>query len=296
MTFRFTTNLNGIVAAVDGSPIGDAAAVWAAREAVLRDVPLTLAYVKPTDELGPWLDLPVTDEYLAERDRLAHEVVDRTRQHVTGLVPPLETAKINRLICDGPKMPALIGLSKDADLMVVGCRGRGGVSRLLLGSTSSALLHHSHSPVAVIHGESATEPPATGAVVVGVDALPVSELAVAIAFDEASRRSVQLVAVHTWTNSADFSIAVPPDDLVKQADEELSQRLAGWSERYPDVAVRRVVGQDNPVHALIEESRAGQLLVVGNHGRGGFAGMLLGSVSWAVAQAASVPVIVARRQ
>lgn len=293
MTFLFTTNLNGIVAAVDGSTTADAAAAWAAQEAEMRNVSLTLVYVKPSDEVGPWLDLPISAEYLQERDRLADEIVERACRHVAAAAPQLRQDQINKHVCNGPKMPALIDISKDADLMVVGCRGLGGVARLLLGSTSSALLHHAHCPVAVIHEEST---PGTGApVVVGVDAMPASELAVAIAFDEASRRGVELIAVHTWMNSADFAVDVTRQDLAEQADEELAQRLAGWTERYPDVTVRRVIGQDNPAHALIEQSRNAQLLVVGSHGRGGFAGMLLGSVSWTAAQTATVPVIVARR-
>jgi nucleotide-binding universal stress UspA family protein len=83
-------------------------------------------------------------------------------------------------------------------------------------------------------------------------------------------------------------------DSEAEGHEILAERLAGFQEQYPDVRVKRVIVCDKPSRWLLEEAAHAQLVVVGSRGRGGFAGMLLGSVSSRVAQAATVPVIVTR--
>jgi len=289
------SKIHGIVVGVDGSHTSRAATDWAARDAALRGVPLTVVHVLPSAEIGPWVDIPISEDYLAERDRRAEQVVSDALHVAAEAVSDTRIIGVEHRIVSGPDVSALVDISKDAEMIVVGCRGLGGVERLLLGSVSSGLVHHSHCPVAIIHGEDPVSKKADAPVVVGIDGSAASERATAIAFDEASRRGVELVAVHTWMNHADFYVDLAWDGVTAQAEEELAERLAGWSERYPDVVVRRVVDQDNPALRLLKESTGAQLLVVGSHGRGGFAGLLLGSVSSAVAQAARVPVVVARQ-
>jgi nucleotide-binding universal stress UspA family protein len=190
---------------------------------------------------------------------------------------------------------ALIDASRDAWMIVAGGQGLGALGRLLLGSVTAGLIHHAHCPVAVIHADEDAVPPSDAPVLVGIDGSPASEAAIALAFDEADRRGVDVVALHAWSDVGICPIlGMDWRDSEAEGQEILAERLAGWHERYPDVCVKRVIVCDKPSRWLLEEAEQAQLVVVGSRGRGGFAGMLLGSVSSHVAQSATVPVIVAR--
>lgn len=281
--------MNHIVIGVDGSPAATAAARWAACEAAMRDVELTIVHVLRSAPdalpLTGWPAIPLPAEVGEDQLAQGEKILDDTLEVIAKTIGVRQPRSIASRVCIGAVVPTLSGFShKGLQMIVVGRRGRGGIHRALLGSVSSGVLHNAHGPVAVVHDHASADPPSAAPVVVGVDGPPASESAIAVAFDEASRRGVDVVAVHGFEH-ADTSMA----------GALLERKLAGWQERYPDVAVHRVITRDHPADALLDQSRRAQLVVVGSRGRGGLAGKVLGSVSAAVVQACRIPVIVAGR-
>ena len=284
----------GVLVAVDGSPSAEAAVEWATREAVSRNVPMTLVHVLSPPLLMVWPDVPKPIEFVRwQKGRGAEILLAATNvaREATG-----DEVRVCTEMPTGPTLPTLIRLSEGADIAVVGCRGRAALARGLLGSVSTGLVRHAHCPVAVVHDDDpVAHRPADAPVVLGIDGSPAAESAIPVAFDAASRRGVELVAVYAIGDADVIDLpGVDPDIFRHQAEGLLAERLAGWHGRYPDVAVRCVVTWAHPVNALVQESERAQLLVVGSHGRGAFAGMLLGSVSSSVAHISRMPVIVTR--
>lgn len=292
------TSGNGIVVGVDGSPESEAAVDWAAAEAVLHKVGLTLVHVLPGTTVHTLYEMSVADDLKERAAQRGREFLSRATMIAAQVATGAESIPIREQVCEGNPVSAMVDLSRDAQMLVVGSRGLGRIGRALLGSVSSGVLDHAECPVAVIHPKAQPQMQSERApVVVGIDGSPASEAAVAIAFDEASRRAVELIAVHAWNDVTVY--AYPAEEWTTfrpQAEEVLSERLAGWQERYPDVPVRREVVRDSPAQQLLVQAETAQLVVVGSHGRGGFTGMLLGSVSRTVAQSARTAVIVARPQ
>ncbi len=287
-----------IVAGVDGSVPALNAARWAAGEAARRRLPLRLVQVIDvvwaTSGFAPPADFFTGLEAEGRRQLTEAATAVRESHPELAIETVLRTASL---------VPTLIGLSVDAEMMVLGSRGSGGFTGLLAGSTAVALVARGHCPVAVVRGTQADgAPPSKGPVVVGVDGSPISEPALAMAFEEASMRGADLVAVHAWVEftsetayAAARQLLVDWDAVETRERETLAERLAGWQEKYPDVAVRRVVaGGSSPSKLLVAEAEGAQLLVVGSRGHGGFAGVLLGSTSRALVHHAPCPLLVVR--
>ena len=261
----------GIVVGVDGSPASMVAVDWAARNAATRGLTLTLVHVVAS-AFAPLSQTPLPRCFGEWQKQKGHQFLDdaiRTAEAAT----PGSPAQVRSEMYYSATVPTLVDLSKGAELIVVGSRGHGALGSLL-GSVSAGVVHHAHCPVAVIRDEDPLMPhPAQAPVLVGIDGSPTSERATAIAFDEASLRHVDLVALHAWSDAGvhDFP-GMDWSTMKSSGDEVLAERLAGGQERYPDVRVHRLVLCGHPARELIEHSEEAQLVVVGSQGLGGSRG------------------------
>ena len=281
-----------VVVGVDGSGSAYRAVEWAAAEAARRGVALRLvsAFSWTTS------DHPVRhDGRVAQyRDQLleaARHRLSRAARIAEDTSPGIETAPQVEI---GAPIEVLGSEARRAQLLVLGDRGLGGVTGLVLGSVAVALAARGACPVVIVRGETRNT---DGPVVVGTDGSPVSEAALGFAFDAAAVRGAELVALHAWSPTAVDKALEPMMDWDAVADEEdavLAERLSGWGQKYPQVTLRRSVVRDGAARALVDASRGAQLVVVGSRGRGNAAGLLVGSVSHGVLHAAHCPVAIVR--
>lgn len=281
-----------VVAGIDGSAASDLALDWAMDEANRRHLPLHLVHARGVDDWWLMARAPVPPEVVEMPDHLLQDRVARVR----GLAPSVPVTSDSSL---GYASETLIALSRHAEVVVLGARGHGPVTQVLLGSVSAQVSAHAHCPVVVIRRPS-TPGPHRPRVVVGVDGSANCQDAVGYAFEQAASRALGLTAVHAWSEELVDGLAAlavsqqQHEAMVQERQAMLSEALVGWHSKYPDVDVREHILRAHPAQALIEESRHAELLAVGSRGLGGFAGLLMGSVSRAVLARASCPVGIVR--
>jgi nucleotide-binding universal stress UspA family protein len=288
-----TTSAGSVVVGVDGSESSLDAVRLAAREASLRRRPLlavhAFVWALMRVPVGPHPLGPPDGGLRNQAERLVSEAVEEARKAAP------EVAVTARTV-DGTVAPVLLAEARDAYMVVLGDRGLGGFSGLLVGSVAVQVAAHATCPVVVAKGERHPD----GPVVVGVDGSAVSDRAVGFAFEEASLRDAPLVAIHSWQlpMPTEFGDPLPlgyDQEIAAAKERALSEGIAGWGERFPDVAVTRRVHQGRPAEALVDGSDQAQLVVAGARGRGGFTGLLLGSVSQAVLHHARCPVAIVHK-
>ena len=278
-----------VVAGVDASESAHAAARWAAQEAIARGRGLTLttAVLPPTTIGG--LGIPPALDFM---DSLRAEAVDQ----LTSLAEQLPGEDIEVAVEIASPGALLVEASTGAHMVVVGSRGTGGFTGLLLGSVGSQVAAAAECPVVVWRGE-----PRHGAttVVVGIDGSPNSEVALGAAFEFASFHGLGLTVVHAWDIPAYDLIEIPQGavalPIAEVAEDEVrlaAEVLAGHRDRYPDVVIREHLVRGPAAQALVDQSVDAALLVVGTRGRGQFLSAVLGSVSNTVLHKVDIPVLV----
>lgn len=278
-----------VIAAVDGSAHGDDALDWAAREASGRGLPLMVVHVR--------LLTRRTGQEAQQRE--AEELLARSVQRVERVAPGLRPTTLAPL--DFPSA-ALVSLSPDASLVVVGSRGLGGFRSLMLGSNSLATAAMATCPVVVINGGPPDEEPDGSTpevfrdIVAGVAADESSEAVLEFAFETAAARpGARLRIVHGWTMFSSMLSGGPVFDREAAADSaerSLAELTAGRREKYPQVEVVKEPVHGSASRTLVTASATAALTVIGRRKGGESLGLGLSPVAQTTLTHALGPVAV----
>ncbi|TXS49443.1 universal stress protein [Streptomyces sp. OR43] len=277
-----------VIAAVDGSTHSDDALDWAAREASGRALALTIVHVR--------LLTRRTGQEAQQRE--AEELLARSVQRVHRIAPGLRPTTLAPL--DFPSA-ALVSLSRDASLVVVGSRGLGGFRSLILGSNSLATAAMAMCPVVVINGGRPDEEPDGSApvfrdIVAGVAADESSEAVLEFAFETAAARpGARLRIVHGWTMFSSMLSGGPVfdrDAAAGSAERSLAELTAGRREKYPQVEVVKEPVHGSASRTLVTASATAALTVIGRRRGGEALGLGLSPVAQTTLTHALGPVAV----
>ncbi|WP_432971401.1 universal stress protein [Dactylosporangium sp. CA-233914] len=287
----------GVVVGVDGSPQSLDAVAWAALDASHRGRPLNILYAFMWPSVYAPVAAPVPTPYEQGMQAVAAEIVAEAAARARAAAPGVRLTTAMQV---EPAASALLRAAEHAGTVVVGSRGRGGFAGLLLGSVGVQLAAHAACPVVIVRRAERPAGAEAGRVVIGIDGSHDAERALRFAFEQASSRGTGLTAVlaYHWPKSNGpgdmLPVAFDPGALREDERRTLAEATCGWIEKYPDVDFRSTVVKGRPAAVLIALSAGAELLVVGSRGRGGFAGLMLGSVSQAAIHHAACPVAIVR--
>ncbi|GAA4882772.1 universal stress protein [Kitasatospora terrestris] len=284
-----------VLAGLDGSVESTTAAGWAADQAVRRRLALRLVHVET------WLDDAHAGASVpADVRTLTTRMLTRTQDALRAAHPGLEVRA--DLLGGGPVVDVLVDAATDpeAELLVLGSRGIGGFEGLVVGSVGLGVTARSPIPTALVraHGAGHLPDPDGAPVVLGVDTRAPSAEVIEYAFREAARRGALLRAVHGWTPPPVWGYAgwVAPQAETEEfrliEAELLSDALAGWREKFPEVAVVECSQLATGAQALVDQSSDAGVVVVGRRLRHLPLGPRLGPVGHAVLHHAHAPVLV----
>ncbi|HWD77385.1 MAG TPA: universal stress protein [Kribbella sp.] len=284
-----------IVVGYDGSTGSQSALRWATAEAVRTMAPLRLVEAFElviVTRPSPGMIVPL-DAVRTARQKGLDAVAESIRLHHPELT-------VDTVLEGGAAAKVLVEAAGDARLVVLGSRGLGGWSGLLVGSVAVQVTTHAPCPTVVIPHEPRPSAHQGSTVVVGVDGSKSSAKAIDFAFEQADALHAQVVAVHAWTSPfltyADGASMLEFDEekIRQEARLLVAESVAGAAADHPDVRWTTALETGSAGQALVRRSESADLVVVGTRGRGGFTGLLLGSVSQTVLHHTHCPIAVVR--
>lgn len=277
-----STPRRGVVVGYDGSPGATVALEWATEEAGRHGAPLLVLHAaEPAAVAIAPSPLPPVPQSAGP----ARSIVDAG---VAIARPWLDEGQVRGQVVPTSAAAGLVDASARADLVVTGCRGRSRLAAGLLGSVSYAVTAHARCPAVVVRGEDPAHPDPTHRVVVGVDGSPTSRRAVerAAAVAEGAGAALHVVAIGTIASPESWAYVETSSAgnehthaAVSELEPMVEEAAAVVRASHPGLAVETEVLFGPPGRVLAELGERAGLLVVGSRGRGGFAGLLLGSVS-----------------
>lgn len=283
--------MSTVVVGFDGSDLARRAVLFGAEEASRCGAALQVVHAVraplPEPVFTP-MSIPVP-EFVTEEtmSKAAEDHLAELALEIKSQWPDLEVATNVRL-----GRPVDVLAAEPGDLLVLGSSGRTGIAEMFLGSTAVELVSTAGRPVVVTRTG-----PVDGRVVVGVDGSDTSTDAIAFAFEHAARHGRDLLAVHAWNDAGWAELPEPDVDHVRRdLSALLSEQLAPFQARHPEVRVAQEVAFDAPARALLAAADGAALIAVGSHGRGAVKRAILGSVSHAVLHHAPCPVAVVHRR
>lgn len=288
------TPAGAVVAAIDGSHRDPAVIDWAAAEARTVSAPLHLVHaVDLGTPLSAYGELLTSPDIVDRVEQESVRVVNEAKERAVAANPDLP---VTSALPTGAPAGALLNAADDALLLVLGSARKTKAERIVLGTTSISVVAHSPCPVVLVPDDAETT--GDGRVVVGIDGSENSRLAFAHALEAAALRGKSVTTVTSWNVEVENGVVVtepgsPEWETVDQRYRQMAERtIAKDREAHPDIDVVVEVHHGRAADVLVEVAQGSDLLVVGSRGRGGFRGMLLGSVSQRVLGRATCPVAV----